>query len=161
MQVRAVSTNPDDATDHEYSPWSYTVSAVASATLTHEPADPPTGVTVEPHRVSVEVEWTPSADVGSFPITGFEVQYRRYDEDVWSDPIELTDAAARSHEVTGLDTHLTYFVRVRTVTAGSGETLRSLWSDSARTTTTNNWTCLLYTSPSPRDRQKSRMPSSA
>ena len=23
------------------------------------------------------------------------------------------------------------------------------------------WTCLLYTSPSPRDRQKSRMPSSA
>ena len=25
----------------------------------------------------------------------------------------------------------------------------------------NIWTCLLYTSPSPRDRQKSRMPSSA
>ena len=25
----------------------------------------------------------------------------------------------------------------------------------------NNWSCLLYTSPSPRDRQKSRMPSSA
>ena len=25
----------------------------------------------------------------------------------------------------------------------------------------NNWNCLLYTSPSPRDRQKSRMPSSA
>ena len=24
-----------------------------------------------------------------------------------------------------------------------------------------NWNCLLYTSPSPRDRQKSRMPSSA
>ena len=24
-----------------------------------------------------------------------------------------------------------------------------------------NWICLLYTSPSPRDRQKSRMPSSA
>ena len=29
-----------------------------------------------------------------------------------------------------------------------------LWEDGART-------CLLYTSPSPRDRQKSRMPSSA
>ena len=29
------------------------------------------------------------------------------------------------------------------------------------TTTTPNFTCLLYTSPSPRDRQKSRMPSSA
>ena len=27
--------------------------------------------------------------------------------------------------------------------------------------TTNTYTCLLYTSPSPRDRQKSRMPSSA
>ena len=26
---------------------------------------------------------------------------------------------------------------------------------------TKNWACLLYTSPSPRDRQKSRMPSSA
>ena len=26
---------------------------------------------------------------------------------------------------------------------------------------TENWGCLLYTSPSPRDRQKSRMPSSA
>ena len=26
---------------------------------------------------------------------------------------------------------------------------------------TMSWTCLLYTSPSPRDRQKSRMPSSA
>ena len=25
----------------------------------------------------------------------------------------------------------------------------------------SNWVCLLYTSPSPRDRQKSRMPSSA
>ena len=25
----------------------------------------------------------------------------------------------------------------------------------------DNWNCLLYTSPSPRDRQKSRMPSSA
>ena len=25
----------------------------------------------------------------------------------------------------------------------------------------DHWTCLLYTSPSPRDRQKSRMPSSA
>ena len=25
----------------------------------------------------------------------------------------------------------------------------------------NDWICLLYTSPSPRDRQKSRMPSSA
>ena len=28
-------------------------------------------------------------------------------------------------------------------------------------TTDKTWTCLLYTSPSPRDRQKSRMPSSA
>ena len=27
--------------------------------------------------------------------------------------------------------------------------------------TIDNWHCLLYTSPSPRDRQKSRMPSSA
>ena len=27
--------------------------------------------------------------------------------------------------------------------------------------TSQSWNCLLYTSPSPRDRQKSRMPSSA
>ena len=38
-------------------------------------------------------------------------------------------------------------------------------SDAARmradTWSASQWTCLLYTSPSPRDRQKSRMPSSA
>ena len=34
-------------------------------------------------------------------------------------------------------------------------------ADSGRVTVTNTGTCLLYTSPSPRDRQKSRMPSSA
>ena len=36
--------------------------------------------------------------------------------------------------------------------------------DAGKTTTTERilyYTCLLYTSPSPRDRQKSRMPSSA
>ena len=31
----------------------------------------------------------------------------------------------------------------------------------AKVITTNNFTCLLYTSPSPRDRTRSRMPSSA
>ena len=33
--------------------------------------------------------------------------------------------------------------------------------DAGKTTTTERIFCLLYTSPSPRDRQKSRMPSSA
>ena len=48
----------------------------------------------------------------------------------------------------------------------------SAWTEPVWTTTTSTWattspsywtmtTCLLYTSPSPRDRQKSRMPSSA
>ena len=35
-----------------------------------------------------------------------------------------------------------------------GKAIQQLFSDT-------NWGCLLYTSPSPRDRQKSRMPSSA
>ena len=34
-------------------------------------------------------------------------------------------------------------------------------SNKLRSTSAGNYTCLLYTSPSPRDRQKSRMPSSA
>ena len=34
-------------------------------------------------------------------------------------------------------------------------------SGSSRHSPRNNYVCLLYTSPSPRDRQKSRMPSSA
>ena len=33
--------------------------------------------------------------------------------------------------------------------------------DKLNKSTFNNYVCLLYTSPSPRDRQKSRMPSSA
>ena len=33
--------------------------------------------------------------------------------------------------------------------------------DTHEGTATMDWICLLYTSPSPRDRQKSRMPSSA
>ena len=38
------------------------------------------------------------------------------------------------------------------------------WSDPSTApmaTDVGEWSCLLYTSPSPRDRQKSRMPSSA
>ena len=34
-------------------------------------------------------------------------------------------------------------------------------SDNSSQNINNGWVCLLYTSPSPRDRQKSRMPSSA
>ena len=35
------------------------------------------------------------------------------------------------------------------------------WDDMFQSADTRVYTCLLYTSPSPRDRQKSRMPSSA
>ena len=39
---------------------------------------------------------------------------------------------------------------------------RAIWSESnSRTVAAKLYNCLLYTSPSPRDRQKSRMPSSA
>ena len=49
-----------------------------------------------------------------------------------------------------------------TINAGGGDDV----VDGGSSTLTNtdlflDWTCLLYTSPSPRDRQKSRMPSSA
>ena len=35
------------------------------------------------------------------------------------------------------------------------------WEDAALSSAAERYICLLYTSPSPRDRQKSRMPSSA
>ena len=38
---------------------------------------------------------------------------------------------------------------------------REVLAVEANPATVRQWTCLLYTSPSPRDRQKSRMPSSA
>ena len=37
----------------------------------------------------------------------------------------------------------------------------NLWTVTQETKAVSSGTCLLYTSPSPRDRQKSRMPSSA
>ena len=40
-------------------------------------------------------------------------------------------------------------------------TLMAVWPTLFTQTPPNNMCCLLYTSPSPRDRQKSRMPSSA
>ena len=54
-----------------------------------------------------------------------------------------------------------------TTTAPTGAVVGDLWFDTTNTQlyvyTGSAWTliCLLYTSPSPRDRQKSRMPSSA
>ena len=36
-----------------------------------------------------------------------------------------------------------------------------LWSTDMKTADKNNYSCLLYTSPSPRDKRQSRMPSSA
>ena len=50
---------------------------------------------------------------------------------------------ARSHNLTELLTDVTAHAEIQAITAAS------------------NYFCLLYTSPSPRDRQKSRMPSSA
>ena len=41
------------------------------------------------------------------------------------------------------------------------DTIVKQWVDAAMQDPANLLTCLLYTSPSPRDRQKSRMPSSA
>ena len=52
---------------------------------------------------------------------------------------------AISHNLTGLTAGTRYVFRFKAVTTVSSVT----------------YTCLLYTSPSPRDRQKSRMPSSA
>ena len=52
-------------------------------------------------------------------------------------------------------------------TSTEGEKVRPHWEDGTSAYTikkfgvVNRYDCLLYTSPSPRDRQKSRMPSSA
>ena len=45
--------------------------------------------------------------------------------------------------------------------AGSGLDIRLLGDPSGEIDAAQELSCLLYTSPSPRDRQKSRMPSSA
>src|SRR5665213_1538856 len=42
----------------------------------------------------------------------------------------------------------------------TGQDPSQLDAGTLKTAATQNWSCLLYTSPSPRDRQKSRMPSS-
>ena len=49
----------------------------------------------------------------------------------------------------------------RTVTMKGFLGDRTVITDSIRVKNNCNYPCLLYTSPSPRDRQKSRMPSSA
>ena len=49
-------------------------------------------------------------------------------------------------------------IKTATFTAANGE---GYFADTSSSAFTMNLPCLLYTSPSPRDRQKSRMPSSA
>ena len=68
----------------------------------------------------------------------------------------------RTKSIYDLPLRVTYYARV---SSESDEQLNSLgnqvsyYEDLIRRNLP--WTCLLYTSPSPRDRQKSRMPSSA
>ena len=63
-----------------------------------------------------------------------------------------------SHDVLNKDIAFAVIKLLQGVTeTGSGARLRTQGGGSGD----NRWTCLLYTSPSPRDRQKSRMPSSA
>ena len=54
---------------------------------------------------------------------------------------------------------ITLLLSTQTVSAGPAEAVEAGVVFGGQSTEAN--TCLLYTSPSPRDRQKSRMPSSA
>src|SRR5678810_1323875 len=79
----------------------------------------------------------------------------------WSTPLNiglsLNTAANDEYAVLSRDELTIYFTSDRAGFGGldlwfaTRDSVHSLWSDP----------CLLYTSPSPRDRQKSRMPSSA
>ena len=74
---------------------------------------------------------------------GLGVHLMSYEDGAACDAAYLAAAALAHCAVRGSSEHFDPFK------GASGELLAEMW------------TCLLYTSPSPRDRQKSRMPSSA
>ena len=73
--------------------------------------------------------------------------------------------AAGCYEITAIcgETEINAAVFKRSEGPGSGQWIVDMGREGQRTEPTPQQpnTCLLYTSPSPRDRQKSRMPSSA
>ena len=75
------------------------------------------------------------------------------DHEAWADDIEETQGARPKYPIIG-DADFN-------VSKLYGMLPASTSGDPKSRTPADNQTCLLYTSPSPRDRQKSRMPSSA
>ena len=91
------------------------------------------------------------------------------DKGTWSNSTAYTERDVVQYTDSGI---LSSYVAVASSTnqapSSSGTANSSYWSylakggaNGSNGTNGTNGTCLLYTSPSPRDRQKSRMPSSA
>ena len=94
-------------------------------------------------------------------------EYRRHPVYQFVDPLSLAEqlifdtAENQVHDVVGDTSFYPSNVVVVTWQNVSPYSPDRSTNDEVRRTVDNNNNCLLYTSPSPRDRQKSRMPSSA
>ena len=92
-------------------------------------------------------------DVGATPVARFEIRYSRYLDPKGNPVRSLPDFARDPGELVSLYRGM---VLARRFDAKAVALQRT-----GRLGTYASSLCLLYTSPSPRDRQKSRMPSSA
>ena len=93
-------------------------------------------------ELASEVEPAPALAIVNIAIQGVD----------WEEAIR--QARAHGYPVLAFGSHMDLDARARAIEAGAQRVV-------ANSKFTSDMPCLLYTSPSPRDRQKSRMPSSA
>ena len=154
---------PGLTNDQEYTfrvrPINLLGAAADSDEVAATPEGPPAAVTLmgTAGNGQVVLSW---ADPGDDDITKW--QYRQKEGSgsygAWTD-IPGSDKDTTTYTVTSLTNDTEYSFRVRAVTGSLNGIASAEISLTPAAPTTHP--CLLYTSPSPRDRQKSRMPSSA
>ena len=112
------------------------------------PSGPPLNVMADTSSTSTTLRWDPLTEIDrSGEITGYVVKYKLTNSTSYINE-QVLQGSDNSYTITGLKEDNEYTISVGAMTVNG-----------PRPNTPN--TCLLYTSPSPRDRQKSRMPSSA
>ena len=163
-------------------PWVFSSWTTAQATTgdTVPPGAPPL-VSATATTTTATIVWNASSR-GTYVTSGYQTSWRLADG-TWADP---TDGAVNvlTHTVRNLTPNRSYQLRVRAYSAHDGTRYYSGWTSATVSTGASqaiqfllellrwclrllpqpqlrSYGCLLYTSPSPRDRQKSRMPSSA